>query len=74
MNIREIGLTIRKRRILLKVSQKSLGEISGISVHALSDIESGSGNPTIKSLNRVLEALGMGLHMGVAGDKGKNLP
>ncbi len=74
MNIREIGLTIRKRRISLKVSQKSLGEISGISVHALSDIESGRGNPTIKSLNRILKALGFELRLGVVGDKRRNMP
>ena len=69
MNTKEIGIAIKKRRVLLKVSQKSLSEISGISVHALSDIESGKGNPTVKSLNRILEALGLESHVGVAGDK-----
>lgn len=66
MNIDAIGRTIKKRRVMLKVSQQSLGEISGISVHALSDIESGKGNPTIKSLNRVLEVLGLKLDVGLA--------
>ncbi len=61
MNIRDIGRAIRQRRILLKVSQKALGEISEVSVHALSNIESGKGNPTVKSLNQILNALGMEL-------------
>ncbi|MBN1864258.1 MAG: helix-turn-helix domain-containing protein [Victivallales bacterium] len=65
MNTAEIGRLIRMRRVLLKVDQRSLSEICGISVHALSDIESGKGNPTLKSLNRVLEALGMELSVGV---------
>ena len=66
MNIDAIGQAIKKRRVMLKVSQQSLSEISGISVHALSDIESGKGNPTIKSLNRVLEVLGLKLDVGLA--------
>lgn len=61
MNIRDIGRAIRQRRILLKVSQKALGEISEVSVHALSNIESGKGNPTVKSLSQILNALGMEL-------------
>ena len=73
MNIEEIGRAIKRRRVMLKVSQQSLSEISGISVHALSDIESGKGNPTIKSLNCVLEALGVKLHVGFSDNK-KNTP
>ncbi len=59
---------------MLKVSQQSLSEISGLSVHALSDIESGKGNPTIKSLNLILETLGLKLQVGVAGENKKNTP
>lgn len=71
MNIEEIGRVIKKRRVMLKVSQQSLSEISGISVHALSDIESGKGNPTVKSLNLILETLGLKLQVGVAGENKK---
>jgi transcriptional regulator with XRE-family HTH domain len=69
MNIKDIGRAIRQRRILLKVSQKALGEISGVSVHALSNIESGKGNPTVKSLNQILDALGMELKTDVRIEK-----
>ena len=66
MNAKEIGKCIKSRRALLGVDQKSLSEICGVSVHALSDIESGKGNPTIKSLERILCALGMGIYVGVS--------
>jgi transcriptional regulator with XRE-family HTH domain len=73
MNTEAIGNVIKKRRVMLKVSQQSLSEISGLSVHALSDIESGKGNPTIKSLNCVLEVMGLKLHVGFSDNK-KNTP
>ncbi|MEX2607279.1 MAG: helix-turn-helix transcriptional regulator [Kiritimatiellia bacterium] len=56
-----IPKTIRERRKLLGVDQKSLARISGISVHALSDLETGKGNPTLTTVEKVLDALGMTL-------------
>ncbi len=66
MNADTIGDAIKRRRAQLDVDQKSLSEICGISVHALSNIESGKGNPTINTLNLVLEALGLELQIHVA--------
>jgi DNA-binding phage protein len=63
MNSEELGNLIRKRRGSLQVDQKALSEISGIAVHTLSNIEAGNGNPTVETLNRVLAALGMELHV-----------
>ena len=45
----------------LRIDQHTLSEISGISVHTLSNIEAGNGNPTVATLDRVLNALGMQL-------------
>lgn len=61
MNTNEVGCLIRKRRVALGIDQRTLGEISGISVHTLSNIEAGTGNPTVSTLDRVLSALGMEL-------------
>ena len=61
MKAAEIGQLIKKRRALLNVDQTSLGEISGVAVHTISDIESGKGNPTMKILTELLDALGMEL-------------
>jgi transcriptional regulator with XRE-family HTH domain len=59
MNISDLAHRIRTRRRTLDLDQKGLAEIAGVSVHALSDLESGKGNPTLEMLNRVAEALGM---------------
>lgn len=48
-----------RRRKLLGVDQFALSEICGISVHTLSNIESGKGNPTLEVLARLVEALGL---------------
>ena len=65
MNIREMGLLIKKRRDVLQISQQTLSEVSGIAVHTLSNIEAGKGNPTVDTLNRVLDVLGMELRVDV---------
>ena len=61
MNSQEIGNAIKERRRFLGVDQKSLGELSGVAVHTLSDIESGKGNPTVAVLNMITRVLGMDL-------------
>lgn len=61
MNSQEIGSFIRERRQFLGVDQRSLGELAGVAVHTLSDIESGKGNPTVAVLNKILDVLGMEL-------------
>lgn len=49
----------------LHIDQKTLSDISGIAVHTLSNIEAGKGNPTVATLDRVLNALGMELRIQV---------
>jgi transcriptional regulator with XRE-family HTH domain len=63
MKAAAIGSVIRKRRMSLRVDQRTLSEISGIAVHTLSNIEAGKGNPTVATLERVLDALGMELRV-----------
>ena len=65
MNTQQIGELIRARREALGIDQRTLGEISGVAVHTLSNIEAGNGNPTVKSLDKVLGALGMELRVEV---------
>lgn len=65
MSAKEAGSTIRKRRLSLGIDQRALSEISGIAVHTLSNIEAGSGNPTVATLDKVLDALGMELRIQV---------
>lgn len=65
MNTKEAGVLIRKRRSSLGIDQRTLGEISKTAVHTLSNIEAGNGNPTVATLERVLNALGMELRIQV---------
>ncbi|MCK6605280.1 MAG: helix-turn-helix domain-containing protein [Ignavibacteriaceae bacterium] len=59
------GEIIQKRRMFLKLTQQQLAEYAGISLRSLKSIESGSGNPTIQQLTKVLEILGMRLNIEV---------
>ncbi|MBA4388089.1 MAG: transcriptional regulator [Verrucomicrobia bacterium] len=61
MNTDKRGEVIKKRRTSLNIDQRTLSEISGIAVHTLSNIEAGNGNPTVATLDRVLNALGLEL-------------
>jgi len=69
MNIKFIGKFIKERRTFLKIDQDSLGELSGVSVHTISNIESGRGNPTVEVLNNILFVLGMELQVRIKGDE-----
>ena len=59
MNQREIGEHLTERRQVLGIDQKTAAELSGVSVHTFSNIESGKGNPSVKVLGKMLEALGL---------------
>ena len=61
MKIDEIGLFIAKRRKALKVNQRELALLCGISEHALCNLERGIGNPTLKLVTTIADALGLEL-------------
>ena len=57
----EIGSVIRSRRQSLRSTQNALAEISGVSVRMIKAIEGGYANPSIKTLSKILHALGLKL-------------
>jgi transcriptional regulator with XRE-family HTH domain len=63
LNTQEIGKLVRERRRVLDIDQKTAAELSGVSVHTISDIESGRGNPSVKVLAAILDALGLELRI-----------
>ena len=63
MKIRDIGLFILRRRKALGVNQKELAVLCGVSEHALCNLERGIGNPTLKLVTAVAEALGIELNL-----------
>jgi len=61
MHYKTIAQLIREKKKSLNITQNDLAEITGIGLSTIKNIESGKGNPTINTLNRILEALGMEL-------------
>ena len=53
--------TIKNRRETLKISQETLAELSGVGLRTLKQFESGKGNPTIKTLQKIVDVLGLEL-------------
>jgi len=51
--------TIKERREMLHVTQESLAEISGVGLRTLKQFESGKGNPTLQTLQKLGEILGL---------------
>ena len=61
MNKAQVGEPIVAARKLDGLDQVILAELSSISARTLSDLERGSWNPTLASLLRVLDTLGLEL-------------
>jgi transcriptional regulator with XRE-family HTH domain len=59
--------SIRKRRESLDVTQETLAEYSGIGLRTLKQLESGKGNPTLSTLQKVADVLGLELCLKVKG-------
>lgn len=56
-----IGSTIQKRRQELGLTQKELSLLVGIGINTLLAIERGNGNPSLKKIEKVADALGLEL-------------
>ena len=65
MNKGEIGRYVVERRDTLDISQARLAELSGVSVHTLSNLETGNGNVTLDTLLKVAGILGLKVDIGV---------
>ncbi len=63
MHQQKIFETIRKRRMLLKVTQEDLSELSGVGLRTLKALELGKTNPTLETLTKLAEVLGLELKL-----------
>jgi len=61
MNNQQIGKIIQERRDYLNLTQKDVAEMAGITFKSISEIELGIRNPSINTLNKVLDVLGLEL-------------
>lgn len=59
MHFLETFQIIRARREMMQVTQEALSEISGVGLRTLKQVESGKGNPTVRTLQKLADALGL---------------
>jgi len=57
----EIAQSIKFRREFLSLRQQDLAELSGIAIKTIHLVESGAGNPSIDTLEKIARVLGMEL-------------
>jgi transcriptional regulator with XRE-family HTH domain len=65
MHFERIIKQLKERREALQVTQEMLADISGVSLRTLKQFESGKGNPTLETLTKLSEALGLEVNLQV---------
>ena len=54
-----IGTIIKERRAQLGISQQDLAEFAGVGIATVKDIERGAANPSLFTLQKLMEVLGL---------------
>jgi transcriptional regulator with XRE-family HTH domain len=57
--------TIKARREMLQVNQEMLAALSGVSLRTIKQFESGKGNPTLQTISKLADTLGLELTLQV---------
>lgn len=57
----DIGEIIKERRKEFGITQNDLAKLAEININTLTQIERGEGNPTVRTLEKVLRIIGMEL-------------
>ncbi|MDR6562147.1 MULTISPECIES: helix-turn-helix domain-containing protein [Arcicella] len=65
MDKQTLGEQIKNRRKVLKIRQEDLAEISAVALRTIVSIERGEGNPSLETLLKLAEVLGMELQLNV---------
>ena len=58
-SIQKIGYLIQQRRDHMRITQQQLADMADIGINTLYKIETGQANPTLKSLQKITDILGM---------------
>jgi transcriptional regulator with XRE-family HTH domain len=59
MNLEQLGNIIRERRSELSLSQESLSNKSDVAIKTIHSVELGKANPSVKTLEKILDNLGL---------------
>lgn len=54
---------IKERRTLLGLTQQDLADYTGVSLRIIKSIEAGKGNPSVSTLSKIAEVLGLELRL-----------
>jgi y4mF family transcriptional regulator len=52
---------IKERREILKITQESLADLSGVGLRTIKQLEGGKANPTFNTLQEIADVLGLEL-------------
>ena len=63
MHQNNIVETLKKRRIRLQVTQETLALLTGVSLRTIKQLEAGKGNPTLETIQKLADALGLELQL-----------
>jgi transcriptional regulator with XRE-family HTH domain len=61
----EVVRQIKERREMLKITQETLADLSGVGLRTLKQLEAGKANPTFNTLDKLADVLGFELIMQV---------
>jgi len=59
MHLENLIQTIKERREMMRVTQETLAALSGVGLRTLKQFESGKGNPTLLTIQKLADVLGM---------------
>lgn len=59
MHFDDLINTIKQRRENLKVNQDDLARLSGVGLRTIKQFESGKGNPTLQTIQKIADVLGL---------------
>lgn len=59
MHFTELIKLIKERRQELQVTQEMVADLSGVGLRTLKQFESGKGNPTLLTLQKIADVLGL---------------
>ena len=72
MHLNNIIETLKKRRIRLQVTQETLALLTGVSLRTIKQLEAGKGNPTLETIQKLADVLGLELQLTIKNTSGKN--
>lgn len=61
MHLFELATLIKERRKSLDINQKELAELSELGLRTIKGLESGTTNPTLRTMGVILDVLGLEL-------------